>query len=78
MSNFKMEFYTQPDRVEVTFDCRTEENYLLVKAFLQDLVGGPCSPQDTDRTYPIFYYIETEQQKETLFSFLRTLRRRQS
>ena len=75
MSNFKMEFYTQPDRVEVTFDCRTEENYVRVKAFLQDLVGGPCSPNDTDRTDPIFYYIETEAQKETLFSFLRTLKR---
>jgi hypothetical protein len=74
MSNFKMEFYLQPSGVEVTFDCKTEHNYLRVKVLLQDLVGGPCSPEDTDRTDPIFYYIETEQQTETLFSFLRTLR----
>jgi hypothetical protein len=78
MSNFKMEFYLQPQGVEVTFDCKAEQDYLLVKAFLQDLVGGPCSPEDTDRTYPIFYYIETEQQKETLLSFLRTLRQQRS
>jgi hypothetical protein len=74
MSNFKMEFYLQPRGVEVTFDCRTEENYLLVKAFLQERLGVPASPEDIERTDPIFYYIETEQQKETLFSFLRTLR----
>jgi hypothetical protein len=74
MSNFKMEFYLQPRGVEVTFDCRTEENYLLVKAFLQERLGVPANPEDTERTDPIFYYIETEQQKETLFSFLGTLR----
>jgi hypothetical protein len=64
----------QPRGVEVTFDCRTEENYLLVKAFLQERLGVPASPEDNERTDPIFYYIETEQQKETLFSFLGTLR----
>jgi hypothetical protein len=74
MSNFKMEFYLQPRGVEVTFDCRTEENYLLVKAFLQERLGLLASPEDAERTDPIFYYIETEQQKERLFSFLRTLR----
>jgi hypothetical protein len=72
MSNFKMEFYLQPRGVEVTFDCRTEENYVLVKAFLLEQLGLPPSPED--RTDPIFYYIETEQQKEMLFSFLGTLR----
>jgi hypothetical protein len=46
--------------------------------FLQALVGGPCSPDEPERTDPIFYYIETEQQKETPFSFLRTLRRQRS
>jgi hypothetical protein len=75
VTNFKMEFHVPPNGVVVTYDCRTELNYLRVKVLLQDLVGGPCSPDDTDRTDPIFYYIETEQQKETLFSFLRTLRR---
>jgi hypothetical protein len=74
MSNFKMEFYLQPRGVEVTFDCRTEENYVLGKVFLQERLGMPASPDGTERTDPIFYYIETEQQKETLFSFLRTLR----
>jgi hypothetical protein len=74
MSNFKMQFYLQPSGVEVTYDCRTEENYLLVKAFLQEKLGQPPSPDEPDRTNPIFYYIETERQQETLFSFLRTLR----
>jgi hypothetical protein len=78
MSSFLMEFYTPPHGVVVTFDCRTELNYLRVKVLLQHLVGGPCSPDDTERTDPIFYYIETEQQKETLFSFLRTLPRQRS
>jgi hypothetical protein len=74
MSNFKMEFYLQPRGVEVTFDCRTEENYALVKAFLQERLGLAASPDEPGRTDPMFYYIETEQQKEMLFSFLRTLR----
>ena len=74
MSNFKMQFYLQPSGVEVTYDCRTEENYLLVKVFLQEKLGQPPSPDEPDPTDPIFYYIETEQQQETLFSFLRTLR----
>jgi hypothetical protein len=77
MSNFKMDFHV-PGGVVVTFDCGTELNYLRVKVFLQALVGGPCSPDEPERTDPIFYYIETEQQKETLFSFLRTLRRQRS
>ena len=74
MTNFKMDFYVPPNGVVVTYDCRTEQNYLRVKVLLQGLVGGPCSPDQPERTDPIFYYIETEQQKETLFSFLRTLK----
>lgn len=77
MSNFKMDFHL-PGGVVVTFDCMTEQNYLLVKPFLQDLVGGPCSPDEPNRTEPIFYYIETEQQKEMLFNFLRPLRQQRS
>ncbi|MEA2939877.1 MAG: hypothetical protein QOD09_406 [Bradyrhizobium sp.] len=74
MSNFKMEFYLQPRGVEVTFDCGTEENYLQVKAFLQEKLGLHASLDEPDRADPIFYYIETKQQKDALFSFLRTLR----
>jgi hypothetical protein len=78
MSNFLMEFYTPPHGVVVTFDCRPELNYLRVKVFLQHLVGGHCSPGEPERTDPIFYYIENEQQKEALFSFLGTLRQQWS
>jgi hypothetical protein len=74
MSKFKIDFHV-PRATVVTFDCRTEQNYLLVKTFLQEQLGQPPSLDEPDRTDPIFYYIETEQQKETLFSFLRTLRR---
>jgi hypothetical protein len=77
MSNFKMDFHV-PGGVVVTYACRTEQNYLSVKAFLQEQLGQPPSLDDPDRTDPIFYYIETEQQKETLFSFLRTLRQQRS
>jgi hypothetical protein len=73
MSKFKIDFHV-PRGTVVTFDCRTEQNYLLVKAFLQEQLGQPPSLDEPDRTEPIFYYIETEQQTETLFSFLRTLR----
>jgi hypothetical protein len=76
--NFLMEFYAPPHGVVVTFDCRTELNYLRVKVFLQALVGGPCSPGDTERIDPIFYYIENEQQKDALYDFLRTLRRQRT
>ncbi len=74
MSKFKMDFHV-PRATVVTYDCRTEQNYLLVKAFLQEKLGQPASLDDPGRTDPIFYYIETEQQKEALFSFLRTLGR---
>jgi hypothetical protein len=77
MSNFKMDFHV-PGGVVVTFDCGTEQNYLLVKAFLLEQLDQPPSLDEPDRTDPIFYYIETEQQAETLFSFLRTLRRQRS
>jgi hypothetical protein len=77
MSKFKMDFHV-PRGTVVTFDCRTEQNYLLVKAFLQEQLGQPPSLDEPDRTEPIFYYIENEQQTETLFSFLRTLRQRRS
>jgi hypothetical protein len=77
MSNFKMDFHV-PRATVVTYDCRTEQNYLLVKAFLLEQLGLPASLDEPGRTDPIFYYIETEQQTETLFSFLRTLRRRPS
>jgi|GEM_PF-4364298 len=77
MSNFKIDFHV-PRATVVTFDCRTEQNYLRVKAFLLEQLGLPASLDDPDRTDPIFYYIENEQQTETLFSFLRTLRRQPS
>jgi hypothetical protein len=77
MSKFKIDFHV-PRGTVVAFDCRTEQNYLLVKAFLQEQLGQPPSLDEPDRTEPIFYYIETEQQTETLFSFLRTLRRQRS
>jgi hypothetical protein len=78
MSTFLMEFYTPPHGVVVTFDCRTEHDYLRVKVFLQELVGGPCSPGEPERIDPIFYYIENERQKDALFSFLRTLRQQRN
>jgi hypothetical protein len=77
MSNFKMDFHV-PRGTVVTFDCRTEQNYLRVKTFLLEQLGQPPSLDEPGRTDPIFYYIETEQQTETLFGFLRTLRQQRS
>jgi hypothetical protein len=77
MSKFKMDFHV-PRGTVVTYDCRTEQNYLRVKAFLLEQLGLPASLDDPGRTDPVFYYIETEQQTETLFSFLRALRRQGS
>jgi hypothetical protein len=77
MSKFKMDFHV-PRATVVTFDCRTEQNYLRVKAFLLEQLGLPESLDEPGRTDPIFYYIETEEQTETLFSFLRALRRQRS
>jgi hypothetical protein len=74
MSKFKIDFHV-PRGTVVTYDCRTEQNYLRVKAFLLEQLGLPESLNDAGRTDPIFYYIETVQQKEMLFNFLRALRR---
>jgi hypothetical protein len=77
MSKFKMDFHV-PRGTVVTYDCRTEQNYLRVKAFLLEQLGLPASLDDPDRTDPIFYYIETEQQRDSLYGFLRTLRQQRS
>ena len=77
MSNFKIDFHV-PRATVVTFDCRTEQNYLLVKAFLLERLGLPASLDQPDRIDPIFYYIENEQQTDKLFGFLRTLRQQRS
>jgi hypothetical protein len=77
MSKFKVDFHV-PRATVVTFDCRTEQNYLRVKAFMHEQLGQPPSRDEPDRTDPIFYYIETEEQAQTLFSFLRALRRQRS
>jgi hypothetical protein len=74
MSKFKVDFHV-PRATVVTYDCRSEQNYLLVKAFLLEHLGLPASLGEPDWTEPVFYYIETEQQAQMLFSFLRTLRR---
>jgi hypothetical protein len=69
MTNFKMEFYVPPNGVVVTYHCRTEQNYVLVKAFLQNLVGGPCSPEETDRTYPTFIISRPNSRKRRCSAF---------
>jgi hypothetical protein len=74
MSKFKTEFYNASSGVVFTVAWDSEEEYLLGKAFLQKLVGGPAGRADLDQ--PDFYYFENDQQRDALYAFRKTLKAR--
>lgn len=74
MSNLKMDIYTQATGVQMTIAWADEEEYQLGKKFLMDM-GASCGQSSERRDKkPAFFYLENDQQLESLYEFRRSLR----
>jgi len=73
MSMFIMDFYNVESGVQFTLQWRNEEEYLLGKAFLKDLLGDDGSGGGERGAVP-FYYLENDQVRDALLDFRRELR----
>lgn len=75
MSNLKMDIYTKATGVQMTIAWANEEEYQLGKKFLTDM-GASCG-RSSDRRgeKPAFFYLENRQQLESLYEFMRSLRK---
>ena len=71
MSKFKMEIYMRPTGGVISYDWSTEQDFQRVHAFLMELLG-PGGRAGPTPGWPDFYYVETEQQEEAFFDFIRT------
>ena len=74
MPKFKMEIYNAQTGVEFGVSWKDEREFLLAKAFLKELVGGPAGRNEFGADKPEFYYFETKEQLAALLAFQRTLR----
>lgn len=77
MSKYGMEVYMVPTGVVGSYDWKTEQDFQRVHAFLMDLLG-PSGRAGPTPGRPDFYYVETEQQEEAFFDFIRTFERARS
>ena len=73
MSMFIMDFYNVESGVQFTLQWRNEEEYLLGKAFLRDLLGDDGSGARERGAVP-FYYLKNDQVRDALLDFRRELR----
>jgi hypothetical protein len=71
-----MEFYNASSGVVFLLSWDNEEEYLLGKAFLKDLVGGSAGRTELHPDKPEFYYLENDQQRDALYAFRRALKKR--
>jgi hypothetical protein len=74
MSKYEMEVYMVPTGTLALFVWKTEQDFQRVHAFLMDLLG-PGGRSGTDPGWPDFYYMETEQQQQAFYEFVRTFER---
>jgi hypothetical protein len=74
MLNLKMDIYTRATGVQLTISWANEDEYRLGKKFLTDL-GALCGQSSERRgAKPAFFYLDTQQQLESLYEFRRSLR----
>jgi hypothetical protein len=71
MSKYKMEVYMVPSGVLASYDWKTEEDFQRAQAFLLDLLG-PGGRSGASRGDLEYYYVETEQQREDFYKFVKT------
>lgn len=68
------DFYSVSDGVQFTLQWRNEEEYLLGKAFLKELLGDEGEPSLHEPGRAPYYLLQNEQQYKALFDFRRELR----
>jgi hypothetical protein len=71
MSNLKMRIYTAATGVEMTIAWANENEYKLGYKFLMDM-GALDFPPNRDK--PASFYLKTEEQRDALYEFRRSLR----
>ena len=74
MSKFKMDIYMTPTGVVATYDWKTEQDFQHAEAFLLGLLG-PGGRSGTHLGEREFYVVETEQQGEAFYDFIRKSKR---
>jgi hypothetical protein len=74
MSKYEMEVYMVPTGGVASFVWKTEQDFQRVHAFLMDLLG-PAGRAGPTPGRPDFYYVETEQQQQAFYEFVRTFER---
>jgi hypothetical protein len=75
MQKYKMDIYTVTTGVQMTLSWDTGEEYQLGKKFLTDM-GAACSQSGKANTgKPEFFYLQNEQQLESLFAFRQKLKK---
>ena len=69
-----MDFYHVPSGVRFTLRWKNEQEYLLGKAFLKELLGedGGSSVHEPGRVP--YYHLENDQLRDALYDFRRELR----
>jgi hypothetical protein len=70
MSKFKMDIYMTPTGVVATYDWKIEQDFQRAKAFLLGLLG-PGGRSGTRPGEREFYVVETEQQRQAFYDFIR-------
>ena len=70
MSDLKTRLYTAETGVEITISWTSQEDFKLGTKFLTDM-GVLSFPPDGEK--PASFYLETEQQLESLYQFRRAL-----
>lgn len=78
MSKVKMEIYTRETGVEMTLTWRNEEEFLLGKEFLEELLDGDFGFTSIQPGKIPFCYMRDEKQLQALFDFRRELRNRRN
>jgi len=74
MSKVKMEIYTRETDVEMTLTWENKEEFLLGKAFLEELLDGDFGFMSINSGKTPFCYIRDEEQLQALFEFWRGLK----
>jgi hypothetical protein len=78
MPKFRIECYNASSGVVISFSWDDEDEYLRIKAFLHELVGGPAVQVKLHPDRPDSYYFENDQQRDAFYTFLRTLKKREA
>jgi hypothetical protein len=72
MPNLRMVIYNDSNGIETDVVCRTEEQYQTVAAFFKKLLGkNGIMPGDPGK--PDFVFVETQEQMDAFWDFVRVL-----